>query len=43
MFFLYNVCIDWIDTIWYAVEQYGEKIDRNVGTRIDYEPTAVMR
>ena len=27
---------------WYVVEQYGEKADPNIGTRIGYGPPAVM-
>ena len=39
MYFLaYNVCIKQSESIWYVVEQYGEKTDRKIG----YEPPAVM-
>ena len=42
LFLLYNVCIDWSESVWYAVEQYGEKTDQNIGTHVGYGPTAVM-
>ena len=35
----------WVDqskSIWYAVEQYGERTERNIGTHIDNGPPAVM-
>ena len=42
LFLSYNVCIDWSESVWYAVEQYGEKTDQNAGTHVGYGPTVVM-
>ena len=39
---LYIVCIDPSESIWYALEQYGEKTDRNLGMSFGHEPPAVM-
>ena len=30
----YTVCIDQSVSVWYAVEQYGKKIDQNVGNAL---------
>ena len=42
LFLSYNVYIDWSESVWYAVEQYGEKADPNIGMRIGYGSPAVI-
>ena len=32
LFVWYNILIDQSENVWYAVEQYGEKTDSNIGT-----------
>ena len=34
---------DQSENIWYAVEQYNERTEQNIGTRIDNGPPAVMK
>ena len=35
----------WVDqskSVWYVVEQYGERTEQNIGTRVDNGPPAEM-
>ena len=40
---VYNVYIDQSKTVWFAVEQYGEMTDQNVGMHVGRDPPAVMQ
>ena len=41
-FLLYNIYIDQSESVWYVVEQYGEKSDWNIGMHIGCGSPAVM-